>query len=628
MGMEQQAFLLENIAPFDRLPLTQRRKIAANFDVLYLTPAERFVPKAPALFLVVKGLIQESQNAEVVARYSEGSYFNEASLLKNTARLAGHYSVVEESILYRIDAAVFQQTLEAFPQFHAYFYASVVQKLEALYLSRQQLAAAEIMMEPVYSTPLLGLVTVEAEASVAKAAQQMVAHKTDACLVVLPLEHPARPQNSHAILTSTDILRFTAQRQSTPVSADTTPALTLANWPLYTVSDEEYLFNALLKMTRYQIDRLVVRSSQPSRSGDYLGFLHLKDLMAVFAHQSTLVWLNIEQAHSVDELVERSAQLDKLVATLHAKGIKVHYIAKLVSELHQKLLRRLVGLLLPEDLQNHVALLLLGSEGRAEQLLRTDQDNALIYADGLNAQQQQALIEFSDAFSQAMLRLGFPTCPGGVMLNQSQWRQSHQAWYRQLRVWLEQPTEAGFLHLAIFADAQVLFGDADLLQSLQSLIWQRLEENPLFLRHFAKGAMQFTTPVGFFGGLVTRASAKGAVIDLKKGAIFPIVHGVRVLALEHQIPHTNTHRRIKALMDIGIFSEEQGVELGESLNYLHALRLDAQLRGATQAEPLGESDLAVADLTHLQQDILKQALEVVKQFKQWLQLHFKLRDLL
>jgi CBS domain-containing protein len=156
--------------------------------------------------------------------------------------------------------------------------------------------------------------------------------------------------------------------------------------------------------------------------------------------------------------------------------------------------------------------------------------------------------------------------------------------------------------------------------------------------------LQFATPVSFFGGLRTEKSSGTEFMDIKKGGIFPIVHGVRCYALEKQIAPTNTHWRIKALMDLGVFEKSFGIELGETLNFLNTLRLESMLKqvnllGVSGEDESGEDEsgaistvpdnyIDVGSLSHLQQDLLKQSLGVVEGFKKRVTQHFKLHEVL
>lgn len=326
------------------------------------------------------------------------------------------------------------------------------------------------------------------------------------------------------------------------------------------------------------------------------------------------------------DLQRVAQQIDELVLNLHRKGIKTHYIAKLVNELHRKLLVKLFELQVPAELHGRVALLVMGSEGRSEQVLRTDQDNAVIF-DGLSQTEQAGLAAAMQSFTQALITIGFPPCPGNIMVSNPLWCQSLAGFKAQLREWFDRPDEEGFMHLAIFCDAQVVLGQEAYLDALRGLLFARLRDNPLFLRHFAKAALQFETPIGFFGGLKTANHNGHARLDLKKGAIFPIVHGVRCLAMQAELSPSNTHWRIKALMDKGVLSAAFGVELGEALNYFNTLRLESMLNQGDHAPGL-ENTLDVQQLSHLQQDLLKQSLTVVERFKKLLQRHFKLHEVM
>jgi CBS domain-containing protein len=151
--------------------------------------------------------------------------------------------------------------------------------------------------------------------------------------------------------------------------------------------------------------------------------------------------------------------------------------------------------------------------------------------------------------------------------------------------------------------------------------------------------LQFATPVSFFGGLRTEKSSGTEFMDIKKGGIFPIVHGVRCYALEKQIAPTNTHWRIKALMDLGVFEKSFGIELGETLNFLNTLRLESMLKqvnllgvnGGNESDAISavpDNYIDVGNLSHLQQDLLKQSLGVVEGFKKRVTQHFKLHEVL
>ena len=671
MAIEQQAEFLQQIPPFERIDDKPLMQAALSMDVVYL-PSGELVPlvektqsKSPSslpkayLYFVIKGVVAEERNELVVARYSVRGYFGERNILLSqqvrTSAISNSthhdlratdslFRVLEEAILYRMPAEVFLELFDQSEDFQQHFNASIVDKLNAMHNTVQTTTSTEVMMDTVCSAPIKPLVIVADYETLQVAIQKMVAYKTDACVVAFNegnsndgerLASKASVEE-YGIVTSTDILRLIATGQ-TDLLHQPLSSSQLASSPLQTVHEYDYLFNALLKMTRFQIDRLVVRSDT-----GLVGFLQLKDLMSLFANQSGLALLKVDQAMSVDDLRAVAQQVDQLVENLNRKGIKTHYIAKLVNELHRKMILKLVDLLLPEALQSQVCLIVMGSEGRAEQVVRTDQDNALLFADDLSVQAQQQLTEFSTAFTQAMIRIGFPACPGNIMLSNPMWRQSVREFSEQLRLWFDQPTHESFMYIAILFDAEVIHGHAEWLSVLKRKLQQRMADNPIFLRHFAKAVLQFETPVSFFGGLRTEKTSGTESIDLKKGGIFPIVHGVRCYALEYRIEPTNTHWRIKALIDLSVFEESFGIELGETLNFLNTLRLESMLKQASHLnaelgrfkgmaegdEMVPDNYIDVSSLSHLQQDLLKQSLNVVETFKKRVSKHFKLHEVL
>lgn len=614
--MTQQRNFLTQIPPFNQLPQPLLNELADSMDVVYF-PQKTLIKVSTSisenyLYLLIKGKVAEIQNEEITSRYSVRGFFGDTALLGKN-EIQAHYEVQEEAIAYKLPAKLFLKAFEENHEFAHYFNSSIVEKLNRIHEAIQSATSTEVMMDTVCSAPLQNYVSLSQDATLHNAAQQMVKHRTDACIVEL--------DNSEiGIVTSTDILKLMANNE--PDLASLTLG-SLANKPVQTVHEFDYLFNALLKMTRFQIDRLVVRGDE-----GYLGFLHQKDLMSLFANQSGLVLLKVEQAKTVSDLVVLGEQIDGLIGNLHHKGIKTHYIAKLVNELHRKMINKLATLLLPESLLDKVCVFVMGSEGRSEQVIRTDQDNALIYADTLTEAELVKVEKFSQEFIATLQEMGFPACPGNIMLSNAYWRMSQSNFTQKVKDWFANPSEENFMYAAIFFDAEVVFGQEEWLNQIKQTFLDEKEKYSNFLRHFAVSVLRFKTPVGFFGGLVAESEAGHEVIDIKKGGIFSIVHGVRCYALEAGIEKTNTHWRIKALMDAGVFEKEFGIELGETLNFLNTLRLESMLKQLADGVELPDNKIRLSELSHMQQDLLKQGFVVVEAFKKRINHHFALDGLM
>jgi len=162
-----------------------------------------------------------------------------------------------------------------------------------------------------------------------------------------------------------------------------------------------------------------------------------------------------------------------------------------------------------------------------------------------------------------------------------------------------------------------------LLREAKGYLFEKLQDNKAFFTHFAKPTLSFETPLGFFANFIVEKSHHKNQLDLKKGGIFPIVQGVRSLALEHRLTMTNTIERIKTLQQLDVFEKQFSVELIEALAFLSTLRLQTGLTKLKHKEAL-DNYIAPGQLNKLERDLLKDSLKIVNEFKKLVTYHFKL----
>jgi CBS domain-containing protein len=205
-------------------------------------------------------------------------------------------------------------------------------------------------------------------------------------------------------------------------------------------------------MVRHRVHRLVVRDGDA-----VLGVLSQLDLVSFVANHSHIIALQIDDAASVAELKAAAERVDQTVALLQGSGIRIERVAQLVSELNTRLFARLWSLLAPPELVANSCLIVMGSEGRREQILKTDQDNALLLRDGFEF---AGLAELAERFNAALGELGYPPCPGQIMLSNPLWRQPLARFRETMRDWVHGADPEGPMRLAIFFDAAPVAGDA------------------------------------------------------------------------------------------------------------------------------------------------------------------------
>jgi CBS domain-containing protein len=432
---------------------------------------------------------------------------------------------------------------------------------------------------------------------------------------VLVRDARAQPPRT-GVFTTTGLQR--AVLEGTPLAQ--LPVREFATFELVSVHPQDSLVEALALMIRHQVHRVVVIDGER-----VVGFLEQLDLLSFLSNQSYLITLQIVQAEDIPALAGAAEQVTRLTALLWRGGARVPAIARLVGELNAKLFERAWQLIAPPELVDNSCLFVMGSEGRGEQLLKTDQDNGLVLRDGYAAPPDLAAI--CQRFSDALAAFGYPECPGRIMVSNPQWRQPAQAFGQTVRRWLLTPDAESLMALAIFIDARPVCGDAALLAQVRGEVERLLTDNDALMARFAAAIDAFEQEGGWWNRIFSLGEGDMGSLDLKKAGIFPLVHGVRSLAFEARLACTNTVQRIEALRELGRLPADVGTDLVDSLHFLMGLKLQA---GLAQAEGGGGGNgraIHVEALSSLQRDLLKDALAVVKRFKAMLRHRYRL-DLL
>ncbi len=336
------------------------------------------------------------------------------------------------------------------------------------------------------------------------------------------------------------------------------------------------------------------------------------------------VALQIEQASTVVQVRAAALQIEAVVAVLHGRGSPVGRVAQQVCELNARVFARLWSLLAPAELVSQSCLVVMGSEGRAEQVFKTDQDNALLLCDGGDP---AALEPLAQRFIAELIACGYPRCPGNIMLSNPLWRQPVAGFRQSLREWMFGADPQGPMRLAIFLDAVGVAGDATLLHQARQFVQDHVVDNDAFFARFARAADQFDEPGGWWQRLAgvrgLSRSHDEAPFDLKKLGTFPIVHGVRALALQHHIAAVPTTERLRGLVDAGHLPAATGAPLAEALHRLMTLKLEHNLAQRARGEPL-DNLLRLAALGAAQREQLDAGQAAIRRFRQFLREHFRL----
>jgi len=394
--------------------------------------------------------------------------------------------------------------------------------------------------------------------------------------------------------------------------------------PLITIGDDDVLYEALHRMSRTKIHRLVVVDDK----GALTGIITDTDILRLQAHSPHQLVLDIEKAASIDDLRQLHTRIQNLVLHLSGTGIAIRDMVKLIANLNDQVLIRLIELLRADkysDLTDNFAFVVMGSEGRGEQTLSTDQDNAIIYDDELSAAELARLEAFSHDLIDTLISIGVPPCSGGIMARNPQWRHSLSTWKSELNRWLSTPTPENVMTGSMFMDLRPLYGRRELADTLREHALHYMSHEQGFLVRMAQNMINFAPPLGWFGRIkVEKSGEHRGEVDLKKAGIFAITDGIKALAMEARRLDGSTHDRMEALIEAGVLKAEQVADLRAAFDFLVRMRLRGQVEALRAGRKPGNF-IALDQLNAMQQGELRLALEGVASFQAFIQQHFKLQ---
>ena len=596
-------------SPFDSLTQQEQRLVRDHVDVVYFRADEVVldVGAVPAhLFVVIKGYVNQLDADELTATYGPDDCFDGRGLVAGKA--SSRFVAAEEVVAYALARQTVQELIAANATFGALLFSDLGAKLSAAGQRQSGNELQALNMARVDQAFVRPAHVVDAGTDVVSVVRLFQQERTTNVLVQDGRQQPPRL----GIFTTNALQR--AILSGRPL--DQIPVGELSNYSLITVRPGDQVGDALAIMLRHHIHRVVVADGERIH-----GVLEALDVFSFLSNHSMLITLRINDAANIDELAEAAAQLTGMIGRQFRSGTRVGLIARMVQDLNARLFDRAWHLIAPAELVANSCLFVMGSEGRGEQLLKTDQDNGLVLRDGYAPPAD--LPGICERFSDALARFGYPPCPGGIMVSNPAWRMSAADFAQTARRWLAMPEADSLMNLAIFMDAHAVSGDARLLDAVKASLMQMATDSDALLARFASAIDAFGGSVGWWNRLLGDA---GERLNLKKEGIFPLVHGVRSLALAGRLDATGTVERIEALVQRGDLSADMGRELTESLHFFMSLKLKAGLAELDRQQPVSGAVDAKA-LSSFERDLLKDTLGVVKRFKAQLHHRFKMNAL-
>jgi CBS domain-containing protein len=600
--VEPLAFVRER-SPLDRLDAETLAKLGRTLEIVYLPSGARVLerggPPATHLFLVRSGSVRLERDDGLVLLLEEGELFGYRSLL--TGDPPAFDATAETDVLcYRFPAEVARPVLEH-PALSAALARGLAERLRAV----SPAARVATLPDAGLATRIGDLVTrspvsVEPGTSVSDTARLMRDAGVSSVLVACP---------EPGILTDRD-LRNRVLADERPGD---TPVEAVASHPALTLDAGAPLLEAVLFMLERNVHHVVVEDA-----GRVVGVITDSDVLRQQARSPLYVLRSVERAEDHAALTGYAAEVADVVRHLVAIGVGASSVGRVVSALNDTLVRTLVRLA-GSDLGPAPApwaWMALGSEGRFEQTMLTDQDNALVFA-AETAGDEQAVSWFrrlATHIVEGLVQSGFPRCPGGYMA--TNWNLALPAFVAQFRDWMVTPDPDALLGAAIFFDFRHVAGPLD-LEPLEALL-DAAPHAELFLTHLAASVASMRPPIGAF----RRILVKDGAVDLKRGAVGPLVALARVYGLAAGGRARATLDRLEAAVESGVLSHEGGENLSEAFRFVLDLRLGAQLDELAGGRPM-DNAVELDGLAPLERHHLKDALVAIRDALEGLEFRYQ-----
>jgi CBS domain-containing protein len=393
------------------------------------------------------------------------------------------------------------------------------------------------------------------------------------------------------------------------LSADT-PVREVMTQPLKTLDSGAPILAALQLMLQENIHHLAL-----VEEGKIVGVVSGTDLLHYQASSPLYLRRILDNLRDPAMLPHYSAEIGATVQTLFNGGLGAVQIGRIVSSLNDALVNRLAALA-EEALgapPSPFAWVVLGSEGRSEQTLLTDQDNALVYEDD-SGEARAYFAALAQRVVDGLIEVGFPHCPGGFMA--TRWCKPLPEWRRLFSQWIETPEPQALLDAAVFFDFRPVAGGLSLAPLEEILAGASAEK--VFIARTTQAALDFQPPLGFF----SRIRTDGGMLDIKKGGIGPVVNLARAGALAAGSRTRSTLERLRIAGRHGeILNEQDAQVLAEVFQFLLQIRLREQL-AALRAKRPADHKIRVAGLSVLERRHLKEALVTIRDVQDDIRLRF------
>jgi CBS domain-containing protein len=622
MGHEAYPFLL-NLPPFSFLPDAEVEKIVADL-VAVNHPKDVFLliqgrSKVEHLHIIKKGAVERyyrERNKELMrARLRGRDFFGGISMLLHDGISVCMFRTTEDSELYLLPKQRFLDLCSRYPVFSDFFTDMLgkwmLDKSYAMPIAKTMHPKEELpqifnqSVENIFSRKL---VSCDTHTSIQDAAAMMGNNRCSSILVKDP------HGDFTGIMTDRDL------RNKVIIQADcdmTGTVSQIMSSPLSIVPAAAPVSDALMIMMMKNIKHLAVTNADEK----VIGIVTNKDILEAHGQSPFFLLREIHAAVSLEEITEKHGRLPGLIQSLISSGAKAMNVARMVSVISDAILNRLIGFAIAELGPPPVrfAFMIVGSEGRREQTLKTDQDNAIVYEDSQEKTEETVrgyFLAFGEKVCTWLDRVGYTFCNGGVMAKNPKWCQPLSVWKKYFSTWIGTAEPEALMQASIFFDFRNGYGDLAIIDELRQHLFHSLGEHPNFFRYLAETTLERKPPLGFFRTFVVESKGEHRdTLDVKHPMI-TIVNYTRLYALKNGIEETNTQERMYQLFLKKRLSWEDYHDFEQAYSFLMQLRLTRQLTAVIRENAKPDNYINPNKLSRLEQAMLKEIFKRIEKYQE------------
>lgn len=617
MTKEDKVAFLKNIAPFSRLDDEDLQEIAETLELKKFRPMDIIVRQGTQetdFSIIYSGLIKVSLSdkggkEKIIGFLGEGDCFGEISLLTQ-GPITTDIQAVEDTVCMVQKGESFLQMTQRYPEFKKFFNQLLTQRMKMVYKGLLAESTGMNSIEPYLFTkqvkdmvPSLDAFTSETT-SIRDAAAKIIGGGLEAMVV---LDENRQASGILGLDTIVNAVVLENQDPSKPVK-------TIMEEDFCEIDGKIYFFDALHWMIKYRTNILVVKDRK-----DVKGILTVHDLLRFRGREVLSLVRNIEDASSLAELNMMRQEVEKVLRILMADGAMASQVCKIVSEFNDKVVRKVIDFAVETCGQPpcNFSWLGLGSEGRREQTLFTDQDNAIIFEDSRTGNNHEYFKGLSEKIVQGLNECGIPLCKGDIMATNPKYFGSLGEWKDRTRLWIKSTdlSESELMDTYVFLDFRSIHGDQGLEEELRKHTHVLVSQYPFFLKSLAESIVSISLPIGFFKNFIVEKTGKYKDrLNIKLYGLVPLITCVKILALKQGLMETNTLERIEGLAQSKVITSDQKEALEQAFETFLALKIKNNLADIDQGKDFG-SYIDPKIFSTRQKQLLKEAFWAVSELQ-------------